>query len=269
MSEKQLNLSNEEQVAFFLPILEDHFDKLTSAIGETQDTDLSDADWFVILSSKKSGKLLNHHYLAELWDNIAEFLKKRVKLYFFMDAKSKGLVGKTYTFWSFFSPATAAEYFKRAKEKPTDFGPQNIKPVPYPDLVSPLTAAVDTSMSINLANNAKILEKVNDLISLAGYFLDKDTLVAFDFRTKRLVSEFLSNEIERLKTDIGNPAVSPTLLQKRLRLTLKLCWRYFREKNELESTYFKKLLSEEAQERMKGLKLASKKVTDYIANPTG
>lgn len=267
MPEKQLKISIDEQVGFFLPIIENHVQKLATAISTAQKQDFTESEWLIIFSAKKSGKFLNHHFLTELWDDIASFLKKQAKLYFFIDSKAKGLVEKSYKFWLFFSPNTAADFFAGEIDKPHDFNQQNIKPVPFPDLVPPLIESVDTTLAISLSNNVKIMEKLNEMISLADFYLDGEELAAFDKHTKTAISDILSREIELLKTDIENPAISPGLIHKRLLETLKLGWRYFRAKNELETNYFKKIISEDNAERLKGLNLASKKVKDYISNP--
>ncbi|NQU66193.1 MAG: hypothetical protein HQ517_18185, partial [SAR324 cluster bacterium] len=89
--------ANEDLIGFFLPHLTWHIETLVTVLSRYKKKDLSDAEWLIILNEKRSGKLLNHHFLNETWEEMASFLKGKTKLFYFLEEKQHGLVAQSYT----------------------------------------------------------------------------------------------------------------------------------------------------------------------------
>ncbi|MBT3226519.1 MAG: hypothetical protein HN580_05910 [Deltaproteobacteria bacterium] len=263
MSQSDKVPAKEDLVSFFLPHLTRHVGSLVTALSQHQKKDLSDAEWQIILNEKQAGKFLNHHYLKESWEEIERFLKQEVKLFYFLDEKQQGLVAQSFTIWVFFSPAIAAEYFNSLSEKPKNFSAQSIQPLPFPNLLDVFSTGFSEIISQDNLNNWLKIEKAVEFIQISDFFLQKDDISELSKTVRRKITKYLSPEIQQLQEDIFSAISSPTILERRLQGVLKICWRYFRAKNELESKYYRKLLTDKPEERIKGLKLAKKKLIDF------
>ncbi|MBC8246631.1 MAG: hypothetical protein H8E81_03525, partial [Deltaproteobacteria bacterium] len=102
-----------------------------------------------------------------------------------------------------------------------------------------------------------------EFLDLSERFLQKDAVATLNKTVKRKITKCLSPEVAQLQEEIFSITVSPKIIERRLRAVLKISWRYFRAKNELENKYYRKLLTDKAEERIKGLKLAKKKLIDF------
>ncbi|MFH2133311.1 MAG: hypothetical protein ABIK68_23280, partial [bacterium] len=220
-------------------------------------------EWRIIIHSRQSGKLLNHHYLSEAWEEMESFLKQKIKLYYFLDEKQQGLVAQSFTYWLFFSPATAAEFFKQQPEKPKNFSAQAIRTVPFPNLLEAFNTGFLEIVDDDKLHNWQKIEKSADLLKLSDLYLQKEDAVKMDETVKKKIIQFLSPEIAELQEEVISSVSAPKIVQKRLKGVLRFGWRYFKANNELETKYFRKLMSNNGEERLKGLKLAKKKLIDY------
>lgn len=263
MTQNSLSTESEKLIQFFLPHLTRHIEGVTAVFAKAEKKDLSDTDWLIILNETQSGKFLNHHYLSESWTEVESYLRRKTKLFCFLAEKQEGLVGSSYTFWVFFSPTTAAEYFKSQLQKPKNFSAQAIRQVPFPKLQDAFLGRFDEILNHSETPFWQKLEQTADILKLSDRYLDKGGIEAVDQVVKRKTIKFLSPEIEKLQEEIVGPNASSSIVARRLKSVLRIGWRYFRAKNELETKYFRKLLSEEADERIKGLKLAKKKLIDF------
>lgn len=263
MSQSDKASSKEDLVGLFLPHLTRHIEALVAALSQHKNKDLSNAEWQVVLNEKQAGKFLNHHYLLESWEEIERFLKHEVKLFYFLDEKQQGLVEQSFTFWVFFSPAVAAEYFNSMAEKPRNFTAQAIRPLPFLNLLGIFSTGFSEIMAADNLNNWLKIEKATDFIKISDTFLQTDEIFEISKTVRKEITRYLSPEIEKLQEDIFSTVISPKILERRLKSVLKIGWRYFRAKNELESKYYRKLLVNKPEERIKGLKLAKKKLIDF------
>ncbi len=263
MNQQTLNIPVEEVADFFLPLFQAYTDKLRTAFSQTKKKDYSEAEWFIISNNGNCGKLLKHHFLIESWDNFDLFLQRKCKLYCFIEEKAIGLVEKKYTFWVFFSPNDAGEYFKHQLEKPKNFNLDAIIAMPFIKMLDHMME--QTAIILNDKKSSVIdkVKKIFNILDLAEWYLPSDEIVQMDNHLKKEIVTLSDIEIEQLLLDIHNPGSSPIILEKRLNGLFRIGWRYFRAKNELETSYFKKLLSEKTEEREKGLRLAKKKVSDF------
>lgn len=255
--------ASDARIQFFLPHLSRHFETMANLFSRLEKKDLSDAEWLIITNDKKSGSLLNHHYLSETWPEMEAYLKQKVKLFCFLEEKQEGLVGQSYTFWVFFSPAVAADFFKSQVEKPKHFSAKQIRPVPFPKLQDPLIDEFKELFQSGELNAWQKLDRAADLLKLVDTYLKDDEVKTVDDMVKRKVIKYLNPEIAALQEEIFGANAATSIVARRLRCILRIGWRYFRAKNELETKYFRKLLSESAEERNKGLKLAKKKLIDF------
>ncbi|NQU65933.1 MAG: hypothetical protein HQ517_16855 [SAR324 cluster bacterium] len=112
-------------------------------------------------------------------------------------------------------------------------------------------------------NNWQKIEKTVEFLNLADMYLQKEAVMALNKSIKRKITKCLSPEVAELQKEIYSTVITPKILERRLRAVLKICWRYFRAKNELETKYYRKLLTDKAEEQIKGLKLAKKKLIDF------
>jgi len=254
---------NEGRILFFLPHLMQHFAEITEVFGRVEKEDLSDAEWMIILNNRQSGKLLNHYYLNEAWSAMDSYLKQKTKLFCFLDRKQKGLTETACTFWAFFSPAEAAEYFRDQPDRPKAFSAQAIRPVPFPRLEKAFLDDFAKLMSKPEISAWQKLEKTADILKLSEEYLQQKALQEVDDAVKRQTIRLLNPEIASLQEEIFGHGAGSTIMARRLKSVLRIGWRYFRAKNELETKYFKKLLSDQAEERIKGLKLVKKKLIDF------
>jgi len=263
MPQSDKALSKEDLIGFFLPHLIRHIETLVTVLSRYKKKDLSDAEWQIILNEKQAGKFLNHHFLNESWDELERFLKSETKLFYFLDERPQGLVEQSFKFWVFFSPAVAAEYFKTLTEKPKNFSIQTIQALPFPNLLDIFSAGFSDIMDDEKLNNWQKIEKAAEFITLSDSYLEKDAISLLNKTVRRQIIKYLSPEIQQLQEEIYSTATSPKMIERRLRGVLRIGWRYFRAKNELESKYYRKLLTDKPEERIKGLKLAKKKLIDF------
>jgi hypothetical protein len=263
MTAESTNIKLDSQVEFFLPVFEAYVEKLVQAFSQSRNKDYSAAEWQLILPNGHIGKLLNHHVLLEVWETVLQFLKKQEKLYGFIEEKASGLVEMKYKFWLFFSPATANDFFKNQINRPKDFNTNNIITLPFIKLFEPITEKLDRVLLDKEISVIGQMGRLSEIIEMADWFLDEAEVTIFDVHVKKAVARLTLTETSSLMKAIHDKASSPVLLEKRLNGLFKIGWRYFRTKNELETKYFKKLLSQDPADREKGLKLTYKKVADY------
>lgn len=265
MAQKELSIAIEDQVDFFLPIFQSYTEGMTKAFSQSREEDYTDAEWMIILNKGQFGQLLKRHFLLSSWADLEKFLQKKAKMFCFIEKKMKGLVGNEFKFWVFFSPTTAGEFFKHQVEKPKDFSMNSILPLPPPHLLEPMTEKITNILSNEKLSVFEYFEKTVELLKLADWYLPSDEIEQLDISLKKMIVNLMINETKSLQHDVNSPGISAGILKKRLRNFFKLGWRYFRAKNELETNYFKKLLSENNDDRLKGLRLAQKKVEDFRA----
>ncbi len=263
MPQQTLDIAIEDQVVFFLPLLTTYTEKLKTAFAESRNNDYSGAEWTLIFNGKKSGPLLKHHSLMECWDEISLFLQNKAKLYCFIEEQVKGLVKNQNKFWTFSSPNIAVEYYKHQLCMPKEFKSQSIISLPFLKLLDPMSERIVKILDDKKVSTIDIISKIFDTLNLADWYMGAQDMDKLDELVKKSVVPLSLVEIGSLMDDVRNPEYSPVLLKKRCNGIFKIGWRYFRAKNELETDYFKKLLSEKAEDRMKGLKLTQKKITDF------
>ncbi|MCP4756142.1 MAG: hypothetical protein GY866_35210 [Proteobacteria bacterium] len=260
---KEINVSLEDRIGFFLPVFETYTQKLSDAFSQSRQEDYSEAEWWIVGGDLKAGSLLKYHFMEESWEDLEHFLQKKLKLFCFIEEQMAGLVSKNFKFWVFFSPANAGEYFKRQGEKPKGFNPHSILTLPYLELLEPLNERILKELEAPGVTMGEVIERAFEFLKMADWYMEKKEIAELDAVVKKAVVRPMAAEVGRLQNDLNTPGLSPALLQKRLRGVFKVGWRYFRVRNQLETTYFKKLLSPNIEDRMKGLKLAQKKILDY------
>ncbi len=263
MPQQTLDISIEDQVDFFLPLFITYTEKLKIAFSESRNSDYSEAEWILIFSNTKSGPLLKHHSLTESWEDIGLFLQGKTKLLCFIEEKAKGLVQNKYMFWTFSTPNTAAEYFKHQLSVPKEFKAQSIISLPFLKLLDPIIERITKTLNDDKMSQIDVVKKIFDTLQLAEWYLGVQDMEKLNNMVKKSIISFTLTETGSLLDDIYNPGYSPVLLKKRLKGIFKIGWKYFRAKNELETAYFKKLLSENTEDHAKGLKLTKKKVLDF------
>jgi hypothetical protein len=262
MASESLKITPDAQVDFFMSIIEAYVDKLTQAFSQSHDKDYAKAEWVLILENGHIGKLLNHHILVDAWEQMEFFLRRDGKLYSFIEEKPSGLMEFEFKFWLFFSPDTATRFFKNQIDKPKGFSKSAITSLPFLKLLEPISTKLEKLLADKETKSLTQVQKIIEILELSKWYLDKQDFTILDVQIRKGVREIILAEAESLLQSIKNPRTSSLLLEKRLKNIFKLGWRYFRSKNELESKYYKKLLSENLEDREKGLKLTLKKVTD-------
>lgn len=263
MVSKILSIKTESQVEFFLPVIEAYIEKLGQAFSQSKEQDLSQAVWQIILEDGHIGSLSNQHVLLNCWEEMSRFFKREAKLYGFIEEKQKGLTEMDYKVWLFFSPNIANNFFKNQIDRPKGFSTGNIITLPYIKLLEPVTEKLDRTLNDGDSGIIDKLSKSLNTLSLAEWFLDEADFTIFDAHYKKAIVGIVVLECEALIKEIKKPAATSVILEKRLSSLFKIAFRYFRAKNELETKYFKKLISEDPLEIEKGLKLAHKKASDY------
>jgi hypothetical protein len=244
--------------------LEEYSKKVEGILAEKSKEVYSGAEWLLIPSTLKSGKFLSYHSLLENWKEIDRFLTRESKLYCFIQGSKSALVERSFKFWVFFKPGHAATYFKGQLDRPKEFGGDSIITLPHIRLQEPFMDKVAKIVSAH--QQKRIIDTVKKIFAVIDYcerFLQRDEKSNLEAYIKSSISEIISMEIDQLLKDIHATTPSSTLIQKRLKSVLRVGWRYFRTKNELETEYYKKLLSDTPDEQEKGLKLAKKKIIDF------
>lgn len=263
MASEILSIKAESQVEFFLPVIEAYVEKLVQAFSQSKEKDLSQAVWQLILEDGSIGKLMNQHILLNCWKEMSHFFKREAKLYGFIEEKQKGLTEMDYKVWLFFSPNIANDFFKNQIDRPKGFSTNSIITLPYIKLLEPVSEKLDRTLD---DGDLGIIDKLNrslDTLSLAEWFLDEADFTIFDAHFKKAIVGVVVLECGALIKEIKKPTATSVILEKRLGSLFKIAFRYFRAKNELETRYFKKLLSDDPLEIEKGLKLTHKKASDY------
>ncbi len=264
MTDKKIPISPDQQVSFFQTIIEAYFETLKQAFSKSKGKDFGEAEWVLIQQSGRIGKIFNPHVLVDTWEQMELFLRRESKLLCFIEEKPSGLMESEYKFWLFFTYETAENFFKNQVDKPKGFRTGAVTGLPYLKLLEPVTAKLDQVLKDKEINSNNKVGKIVEILEIGEWYLDQQDFTILDVELKKGVKQVLMAEVKSLLQSIGNPRLSSLLLEKRLRNVFKLGWRYFRSRNELESKYFKKLLSENNDDREKGLKLTAKKIVDAI-----
>ena len=258
-----LSIKTESQVEFFLPVIEAYIEKLGQAFSQSKEKDLSQATWQLILEDGNVGKLLNQHVLLDCWKEMSRFFKREAKLYGFIEEKQSGLTEMDYKIWLFFTPNVANDFFKNQIDRPKGFNTGNIITLPYIKLLEPVTEKLDRIVNDEDLGIIDKMKRSLDTLNLAEWFLDEADFTIFDAHFKKAIVGVVVLECGALIKEIKKPAINSVILEKRLGSLFKIAFRYFRAKNELETRYFKKLLTDDLLEIEKGLKLTFKKASDY------
>ena len=254
--------SLESEVQFFFPVLEGYIGNLTLAFNKSKNKDYSGATWQLIQENGQIGNFLNPHVLLISWEQMQLFLKKERKLHCFIETKHSGLMEENYTFWLFFSPDTATGFFKNQVNRPKEFKPSAIIGLPFIKLLEPIYTKLDHLQKDSEISTIDKTRKIVEILELGELYLNEQDRTVLDDQIKKGVKTTVVAEAKSLLESIGNPRVSSMVLEKRLANLFRIGWRFLRTKNELESKYFKKLLSQENSEREKGLRLTLKKAMD-------
>lgn len=255
--------SPEEQILFFLPLVEHFIEQLEIAFGKKYKQQSSEHEWMFIIDEKEAGKFPKHYIIEKIWNEFALYLRSEVKIYCFIEEQTAGLGAIKSKYWLFFSPKTASDYFTNQLERPKGFNLKKIITIPFLNIQSPIQEKVKTVLN---DENASLKIKISEsyqLLNMAEHYLTKEQVKQFDLYFQTSISFYLLNEVLSLQQDIDNPNLSANIVQKRLQYVYKISWKYFGTRNELETTYFKKMISLTNSEVIKGLKLAEKKIKDF------
>lgn len=263
------SMSLEALGEFFLPVIEAYKKNVEVALSQSKDKDLSDAEWKIISEDSRMGILAKSHAIVDSWEQFDLFFSRKSKLYGFIEEKQSGLVQIDYVLWVFFSPATATSFFNHLLERPKNFSTKAIVTLPFIKLLEPLTEKVDNLLADGNVRASEQITKTLEILEIAERYLNDGDITILDAQIKKSVLKPILAETNQLLKDVNNKAASAFLLVKRLKSLFKIGWRYLRAKNELETRYFKKLLSEDPTEREKGLKLTHKKALDLKKGSSG
>ena len=269
MSKKAFEQPIEEQILFFGPIIEDFTGQLTRYYSKKNKVNLTDSEWWIIANEREAGQFPKHHILELIWAEFSTFLKGQSKLFCFIEQQTSSLVSEKIKIWLFFQPALAGAFFRRQGKVPKGFGPKTIAPIPFLNLLNPFKEKVETFLNEDSGEIRSKLHNFNTLNKIGDHFLPEKDLTEFHTSNQQKVSYWALKEILLLLNDVNLKGASPTLLKKRLKSVFTISWRYFRDNSELENKYYKKLLADVTEEQTKGLKLAKKKISDFIAASKG
>ena len=255
--------SPEEQILFFLPLVENYIEQLEVAFSKKCKQQSSEHEWQFIINENESGKFPKHYVIEKIWNEFVLYLKNETKIYCFVEEQTAGLGVIKSKYWLFFSPKTANDYFTKQIERAKGFNLKKIITIPFLNIHNPIQEKVKAALNDENSNLKMKISAAFQLLNMAEYYLPEEHLKQFDLYFQASISFYLLNEVLALQQDIDNPNLSANIVQKRLKHVFKLSWKYFGTRNELETTYFKKMISLINSEVIKGLKLAEKKIRDF------
>jgi len=262
MTHSSFKFSDEQQIDFFLPYLSDYKHELVSKLSDLKKEDYSDAEWHIIFDSKKSGLFLKHHSLGVVWESFQQFLKKEAAYYGFIEENTTGLMQKSFIIWVFSSPAMAGDYFKHQLKIPKGFNPKSIITLPFPSLFPIFTDTVQKRISNLTVGVPTRIQDTLEILSLADEFLQPDERKKLDRYVIKKSWGTINKEILQLKEDHQNPTSKEKPQKRRSQNLLLITRKYLVIKDAMDKKYIKKLLSDQAEDRLKGLKLLAKKLQD-------
>ena len=255
--------SPEEQILFFIPLIENYKKQLELAFSTKSKQASSEHEWFFIINENESGIFPKHYVIEKIWNPFVLYLKNESKIYCFIEEQTAGLGAIKSKYWLFFSPKTANDYFTRQLDKPKGFSLKKIITIPFMNILNPIQEKVSATLDDSNSNLKLKITEAFQFLNIADSYLLKDGLKEFNQFFRSAISFYLLSEVLLLQKDIANPNLSANIVQKRLQNVYKLCWRYFRSRNELESNYYKKMISVTNSEVIKALRLAEKKIKDF------
>ncbi|MBT4286569.1 MAG: hypothetical protein HOD92_04470 [Deltaproteobacteria bacterium] len=253
----------ETQILFFLPLVENYTKQLEFAFSKKNKQASSEHEWLFIIDENESGKFPKHYVIEKIWNQFILYLKNESKIYCFIEEQTAGLGVIKSKYWLFFSPKTANDFFTRQLDRPKGFSLKKIITIPFMNILTPIQEKVSTILDDGNSNPKIKISEAFQFLNIAEFYLLEEGLKEFDQFFRSAISFYLLSEVLLLQKDITNPNLSSGIVQKRLQYIFKLCWRYFRSDNELESNYYKKMISVTNSEVIKALKLAEKKIKDF------
>jgi len=220
MKEKKLSISIEDQLEILLPAFENYAQETKEGLQTERGEEGYTIEMRMIFAPNKEDLFPKRYVLQESWGMVQEFLSGTKQLKCIVEKGEKGLVKRNPVYWVFFDAKIAHSFFS--------------------------------------SHTVPKIKKVIDLITLADWYLEKERALSLDSFVRKQISPLLLVELGRVIESQSKPNAS--LPEKRIKRLFKLGSRYYRARNELESSYFNKILSDDMKERLKGLKLMQKKV---------
>lgn len=262
MTHSSIKLSDEQKIDFFLPYLSDYKHEMAKMLSELRKEDCSDSQWQLIINIKKSGLFLKHHSLGEVWESFQLFLKKESPFYGFIEAQTKGLVEKSFIFWIFSSPTLAGDYFKHQLKIPKGFNQKSIITLPFPSLFPLFTTSAQKRITNSAVGTPTRIQDTLELLILADEFLQPDEMKKLDRFVIKKGWGTIIKEVKQLKEDHQNPASKEKSQKRRSQNLLLFIRKHLVIKDAMDKKYLKKLLADQPDDRLKGLKLLTKKLQD-------
>lgn len=259
------NVGLDQQIEIVSPIIEAIKQTITTQFSHSIKIDLSSSDWWLITDPRTRADFSKPHTLELLWEDFQAFFRKEKDLYIFLEKPILGIVHKKGTFWAFFEPKTAMSYFQRQEDRPKDFNKASIKRFPHIPLSKGLTNSIKSVIQDPDPRAMNNIKKVETILEMSDAYLPKEEASNLTKQIRKVLITLSLAEVRLLKTDITNPGVSPTMLEKRLLSIYKLCLRLYAVKNdEREQESLKKLLSPKIIIRRKALELVEQQLLKEV-----
>lgn len=263
MSNVNIKLSTSTQIKLLLPVLEQFTQNIGQVVETHYKTEVADADWFFISDDLKKLKWLKEHTFEVIWEQFKGYLSGEKKIFAFIEKQAVGLMNTEQTVWLFFSPVSAKDYFNKQVNAPKGFNVKSLINVPRIDLLAPLNQIVSELSSSKGLQASQKLKNYTEILKLSDLYMLEEHKVSFHKSYKSLVKEDLHKEIQVITEELEIGSLEGIRKGRgRLVCVFISCWRFFRRQNQLEGDYYKKLISDDKDEVLKGLKLAGKRVSD-------
>lgn len=262
MSDINIKISNSTKIKLLLPILEQFTRNVGEAVENNYKTEIVDSDWFVISENHEKLKWLKEHTFEVIWEDFEAYLSNEKKMFAFIEKKATGLTNTEQTVWLFFSPVTAKDFFNKQIDAPKNFKIKSLINIPRIDLLAPLTKIISDLIADQKLSPSQSLKKLVELLKLSDLYMIEENRAAFQEFYKTHIGGPLLKEVKVLKEELGMGTLDGLKKgRSRLVCVFILCWRFFRGDHQMEAEYFKKLLENEKDAVLKGLKLAENKLS--------
>ena len=209
--------------------------------------------WTLIAPAAKLLPLAEAETLSAHLEGFDAWARGTGELWYFLERPRMGVKGHLARFWAYFDLQHAEACFLPPKAKPLDFRPEEIHPLPRPNLLEALTAQQTDIKALGLARQRML--RLARQLSLLPYYLGSQAadLTKEGLTALRFATAYEALELKQL--ELAGPEA-----ESRLKGIYSVVKGFFLQTNEVELEYLSKLLDPEPPARLKGINFALTKL---------
>jgi len=252
-------LSDQKKLEFFHPPMWARCIDEVEKLSRLEKKDYKRPPWRLILSKEKAVDFTKIEQLLPAIPLLEECVLKERELFWFLERPRPGKKGHKASFWVFFSKEEAEAFFKDKGEVPLDFRDEEIKTLVAPDLKAYLSQVLG-EFPEQSPNLSALLVRLTRYMDLVEYYLAE-----FGDEFNPLIQGKLADLALKETTLLKSALEGPDDLTGRLKVLYGVVFRFFIDRNEVETEYLQKITEAAKEARLKGLNLAENRLQKVLA----